>query len=332
VKTAELVAVPVELVTEIFPVVAPLGTVAVIFVDETTVNEAETPANFTLVAPVKFLPLIVTNVPTGPLVGENDEIVGLAVVVTVNEVSLVSVPPGVVTAILPVEAPDGTVAVILVDELTVNEAETPANLTDVVVKPVPLKFDPVIVTDVPTGPLVGENDETTGAGTVVVITVKSDELVAVPSGVVTLMRPVVAPEGTWEVIFPHPFTVKVAWVPLNLTAVASLSAVPWIVTVVPTLPLAGENVEIVGAAAHDAGAIVISSAITATTSPALMNVPERGRDISCLLPMGGQLQGGRSCHIAHKMDRGFVSPAGVAASRRSMSRPGRHLAGSSRRW
>ncbi len=31
-------------------------------------------------------------------------------------------------------------------------AETPLNLTDVVVNPVPLKFEPLIVTEVPTGP------------------------------------------------------------------------------------------------------------------------------------------------------------------------------------
>ena len=39
--------------------------------------------------------------------------------ITVNEVELVPVPPGVVTEIGPVVAPFGTVAVMLVGELTV---------------------------------------------------------------------------------------------------------------------------------------------------------------------------------------------------------------------
>jgi hypothetical protein len=170
--------------------------------------------------------LIVTEVPTGPDIGENDEIVGL-VVVTVNLWALVAVPPGVVTEIFPVVAPVGTVAVIFVAELTENDvALTPLNFTDVVVNPVPLKFVPLIVTDVPTGPLVGENEEIVGAGTVVEVTVKTEELVAVPSGVVTLIGPVVAPAGTCAVIFVNPFTPNVADVPLNVTAVASFRSVP----------------------------------------------------------------------------------------------------------
>jgi len=40
---------------------------------------ALTPLNITAVAPVKFVPLIVTLVPTGPLVGEKPVIVGAPV-------------------------------------------------------------------------------------------------------------------------------------------------------------------------------------------------------------------------------------------------------------
>jgi hypothetical protein len=46
-----------------------VGTVAVTFVSEFTVNVAEIPLNFTPVALLKLVPLIVTEVPTGPLVG-----------------------------------------------------------------------------------------------------------------------------------------------------------------------------------------------------------------------------------------------------------------------
>ena len=72
-------------------------------------------------------------------------------VVTVKSVVLVAVPPGVVTVILPVVAPDGTVAVTEVAVLVVNIAVTPLNLTAVT----PVRFVPVIVTLVPTCPLVG---------------------------------------------------------------------------------------------------------------------------------------------------------------------------------
>ena len=75
-KSPELVAVPAGVVTLIFPVVAPVGTVVLICVLDTTVNVAAVPLNFTLVAPVKLVPVTVTAVPTGPLVGANDVIVG----------------------------------------------------------------------------------------------------------------------------------------------------------------------------------------------------------------------------------------------------------------
>ena len=71
VNTVGLVAVPPGVLTEIFPVPAPTGTVAVIFVSEFTVNTAVFPTlNVTLVAPVKLTPVIVTVLPTTPLAGE----------------------------------------------------------------------------------------------------------------------------------------------------------------------------------------------------------------------------------------------------------------------
>ena len=70
---------------------------------------ALTPLNRTAVAPVKFVPPIVTLVPTGPLAGVKLVIVG-ALDDTVKLVALVAVPPGVVTLSGPVVAPAGTVA------------------------------------------------------------------------------------------------------------------------------------------------------------------------------------------------------------------------------
>ena len=76
VKLVVLVAVPPGVVTRSGPVVAPVGTVAWIAVPEVTVKLALTPLNATAVAPVKLVPLIVTFVPTGPLVGVKLVIVG----------------------------------------------------------------------------------------------------------------------------------------------------------------------------------------------------------------------------------------------------------------
>jgi hypothetical protein len=181
---------------------------------------------------------------------------------TVKFVALVAVPPGVVTEILPVVAPVGTVAVICVAEFTVNVvAVVVLNFTEVVVKPVPLKFVPVILTDVPTGPKAGVNEVIVGVPT----TTKSVALVAVPMVFVTLILPVVAPVGTVAVIDVAEFTVtEVAVVVLNLTAVVPQNLVPVMVTLVPMGPAVGVNEVIVGAA----GAVsTVKSAVLAVSAP-----------------------------------------------------------------
>src|SRR5579871_5794444 len=115
------------------PVCAPAGTVAVTSMSESTENCA----GFLLPNPtpwvcVRLPPLIVTTVPTGPLIGLNPVIVG----VTRNLRLLFSVPEGVVTVTYPVVAPVGTTAVKYVPEETVKLAEVPLNETFVVpVKP-----------------------------------------------------------------------------------------------------------------------------------------------------------------------------------------------------
>ena len=76
-KFCALVAVPPGVVTLTLPVVAPAGTVAEIDEAELTVKMvALVPLNLTAVAPFKLVPVIETFVPTLPLVGESDEIVG----------------------------------------------------------------------------------------------------------------------------------------------------------------------------------------------------------------------------------------------------------------
>ena len=78
-------------------------------VAEVTVKLAAlTPLNVTAVAPVKFVPPIVTLDPTGPLVGVKLTIVGAGM--TVKAVALVAMPPGVVTLSGPVVALVGAIA------------------------------------------------------------------------------------------------------------------------------------------------------------------------------------------------------------------------------
>jgi len=164
-------------------------------------------------------------------------------VLTVKFVALVAVPPGVVTLILPVVAPAGTVAVICVAEFTVKDvALVVLNFTELVVKfvplTVPLKFVPVIVTDVPTGPNAGANEVIVGAGTGT--TVKFPLLRAVFPLTVTRIGPVVAPLGTGTVIWVALFTttpVAVVW--LNFTVAPGANPVPVMTTDVPTTPVVG---------------------------------------------------------------------------------------------
>ena len=64
----------------------------------------------TAVALLKLVPVSVTLVPAGPLVGVNE--VRLGAGMTVKSPVLVAVPAGLVTLFLPVVASAGTVAVI----------------------------------------------------------------------------------------------------------------------------------------------------------------------------------------------------------------------------
>ena len=80
------------------------------------------------------------------------------------------------------------------------------------------------------------------------MTVKLPALVPVPTALVTLIVPVVAPAGTTAVSWlPERIVNVVAFVPLKATAVAPVKLVPFTVTVLPTLPPFGENEAIVGA-------------------------------------------------------------------------------------
>jgi hypothetical protein len=77
---------------------------------------AVVPLNLTDDAPVRLVPVITTVAPTAPEAGANEVTVGVGR--TVNVAALATVTPALVTEMVPLVAPAGTVAVIWVAELT----------------------------------------------------------------------------------------------------------------------------------------------------------------------------------------------------------------------
>jgi hypothetical protein len=239
VKLLLLLAEPCPVVTDINPVVAPDGTVAVNVVEFNTVTPVEfTPLKLTVGVPLKLVPFTVTKVPVPPELGLKPVTVGG--VVTVKLVPLVPVPDPFTTVIAPVLAPDGTVALMLVVLFTVYTASVPLNLTLVTA----VKLLPVMLTLVPTGPVPGVKLLTVGAG----ITVNELPLLAEPAGLVTLTNPVVAVFGT-DTVMVVLFTIvnPGAFTPLICTCVAHVKPVPVMVIVVPKVPVDGVNELTVGA-------------------------------------------------------------------------------------
>jgi len=158
VKLAALVAMPPGVVTVIFPVVAPAGTVAVMVVAFTTLKVvAAMPLNCTAEALVRFVPVRVILAPTPALVGVKE--VNFGATRTVKLVALVTVPFSVVTLIGPLVEPDCTFAVMVVLFTRMKIDAVPLNFTDDTLT----KFVPVMVTTVKSGPLLGVKEVIVGA-------------------------------------------------------------------------------------------------------------------------------------------------------------------------
>jgi len=103
--------------------------------------------------------VIVTEAPTAPDVGERLLMFGAGTTVKVTPLLALL---ETVTTTLPVVAPEGTVATMLVALQLVALALVPLNLT-VLVPWVEPKFVPVIVTEAPTAPEDGDKLEMVGA-------------------------------------------------------------------------------------------------------------------------------------------------------------------------
>jgi hypothetical protein len=155
----------------------------------------------------KFVPVIVTEVPTTPEVTDSEVIEGAGT--TVKLIPLLDTPPHAVTTTFPVVAPDGTGTAMLEALQLVAVAVIPLNFT-VPVPCVEPKFAPAMMTSAPTAPVVGERLEMLGAGTTVKVTVLLATLLTD-----TLKLPVVAPLGTGTTMLVALQLVGVAVVPLN---------------------------------------------------------------------------------------------------------------------
>ena len=185
-KLLLVVKLPLAVLTSMGPVVAPVGTVAMISVVEVTVPLADTPPILTVVELKKFPPLMVTLEPMAPAVGEKLVMVGA--LLAVKLLVLTADPANVVTVIGPLPAPVGTMALTSVVAVTVPLAgAAPLKVT---VVPPTMKLAPIMETCVGFDPVCGEKLAMVGA------TVKLEPLVAVPIP----KGPVVAPMGTTAVI------------------------------------------------------------------------------------------------------------------------------------
>jgi hypothetical protein len=257
VKATPLLLTP-EARTTTLPVEAPAGTVVAIDVADQLVGVAVVPLNVTVLAPCvapKLVPVMVTAAPTTPLVGDRLEMLGAGATVKLTPLLLT---PCTRTTTLPVVAPVGTVATMLVADHVVVDAVVPLNVTVLLpfVAPKPL---PAIVTDAPTAPVVGERLVMAAGATTVNVT---PLLLTLDTRTTTL--PVVALPGTVATRLVLDQLVVVAVTPLNVTVLVPFvdpNPVPVMVTAAPAGALVGDSDEITGAAS------------AATTTPRMSAIP-----------------------------------------------------------
>jgi hypothetical protein len=126
---------------------------------------------------------------------------------TVNAAPLLCNDPAVTTT-LPLLAPFGTFALMLVFDQLDTVADCPLNVT---VPAVEVKLLPAIVTEAPGSPLVGVSEVITGA------TVNETPLLEMPPAAVNTTLPVVAPVGTVAFTSVLLQLVIVAELPLKVT-------------------------------------------------------------------------------------------------------------------
>lgn len=205
--------------------------------------------------------MIVTAVPTAPEDTERLVMLGADTTVKVSELLFT---PLALTTTLPVPAPVGTVTTIDVAlHVVIVVAVVLPNFTvpEPCVEP---KFDPAMVTDAPTAPVVGERLVILGAGT----TVKLIPLVFTPLAFTTTL-PFVALVGTVVTIEVALQLVMVAAMLLNLTVPVPWvepKLVPVIVTEAPTAPVVVDKLVMLGVANTVNDLPPLATPLTVTTT------------------------------------------------------------------
>jgi hypothetical protein len=262
VNLTPLLATPLAFTTTL-PVVAPVGTAVTIDVAPQLVMVVATfPLNVTAPLPCvdpRFVPVIVTAVPTGPEVF--DRLVILGAGTTVKVTPLLTTPPTVTTT-FPVVAPLGTFTFIVpAAQLATLVAAVPLNVTVLEPwgEPKPV---PVIVTEAPTAP--DDTESTVMLGGAVRVNV--DPLLATPL-TVTTTGPLVAPLGTVTPINPAAQLVGVAETPLNVTVLVSCTVpklFPFTDTAPPIAPEGGCRLVIMGATVKLTALLGVPLTITTT--------------------------------------------------------------------
>ena len=253
-------------VTTTFPVVAPVGTGTTMVVALQLVGVAAVPLKVTVLAPCdapKFVPVMVTEVAAAPEVGLR--LVMLGGTETVNGAPLLANPPTVMMT-LPVVEPEGTGTTMLVALQLVGVAAVPLKVTVLVPCEAP-KFVPLIVTEAPTRPDVGDRLMMLGG------IANDTPLLAKPEAVTTTL-PLVAPAGTGTTMLVGFQLVGVAGVPLKVMVLEPCACVepklfPVMVTGVPTAPPEGLRLLILGAMPNIA-LLLVAPEESVTVTPTLL--------------------------------------------------------------
>jgi len=198
-----------------------------------------------------------------PLLGETETAEGCGVGSdTLKATPLLATPPTVTTT-LPLAAPAGTGATILVALQLVGVAAVPLNVTELAACVLP-KLVPVMVTAVPTAAEAGLRLEMLGVGR----TVNAEPLLATPPAFTTTL-PLAAPAGTGTAILVALQLVGVAAVPLNVTVLVPCVApklVPAMVTAVPTVAEAGLKLLMAAVGSTVKATPLLATAFTVTTT------------------------------------------------------------------
>ena len=203
-----------------------------------------------------------TEEPICPLAGER--LVTHGAFVTVKGIPGLVTEPAAFTTTLPVVAPEGTVAEMLVSDQLPIVANFPLKVTLNCVAP---KLVPVMAIGVPIDPHPGDKDMMLGGGT----TLKFLPLLVVPAEVVRTIFPLVVPAATIAVTDVEFHTViNDAGTPLKLTA-PGLKLVPKpeprIRTDDPIAPEAGEILVMTGCTVKGTPGLATPPAAVTTTFP-----------------------------------------------------------------